>query len=91
MFKIFNRKEFNFNEYLIELGYDKKIKNINHAVFNNGIYEVNIFVSNGYNMVTVDFDDFNLATFRFIPNSKVMADMIFNSIQSEVNNNEEIQ
>ena len=91
MFKIFKKKEFNFGEYLVELGYSKTIKKINHAVFNNGIYEVNVFVSNGYNTVTIDFDSFNLATFRFIPNSKLMVDIIFNSIQAEVNNNEEIQ
>jgi len=90
MFNFFKKKEFNFGQYLIELGYDKTNKNINHVIYGNGIYEINIFVSNGYNMVTIDFDDFNLATFRFIPNSKIMVDMILNSIQAEVNNNEEI-
>jgi hypothetical protein len=91
MWDIFKKKEeFNFSKYLIELGYDKTEQTVNHTTYSNGIYEVSIFEKErgGYNKVTIGLDDFNLATFRFIPNSKVMVDMILNSIKTEVDSNE---
>ena len=91
MWDIFKKKEgFNFSNYLIELGYDKTEETVNHTTYSNDIYEISVFQKErgGYNKVTIGLDDFNLATLRFIPNSKVMVDMILNSIKTEVDSNE---
>ncbi|MBK7362900.1 MAG: hypothetical protein IPJ01_11430 [Micavibrio sp.] len=90
MWEIFKKKEFNFSKYLIELGYNKTEETVNHTTYSNGIYEISIFQKErgGYNKVTIGLDDFNLSTFRFIPNSKIMVDMILCSIQTEVDSNE---
>lgn len=92
MWKIFKKKEFSFSDYLIELGFDKTDETLHHTTYSNGIYQISIFEKErgGYNKVTIGLDDFNLATFRFIPNSKTMVDMILNSINIEVDINEEI-
>lgn len=92
MLNIFKTQEFNFIHYLIELGYDKTEETVNHKTYSNGTYEISVFEKErgGYNKVTIGLDDFNLAIFRFIPNSKIMVDMILNSIKSEVDNNEEV-
>ena len=93
MFGIFKRKEFNLGEYLIQLGYDKQQKIINCDSYSNGIYEINIFRKEvvGYNMVVINFDEHNLVTLRFVPNSQIMVDMILAKIQTELDNNDTFQ
>jgi hypothetical protein len=92
MFKIFRKKEFNFIDYLIKLGYTKIEETVNYTTYSDGTYQISIFIKErgGYNMVIIGLEDFNLATFRFIPNSKIMFDMILNRIKLEVDSNEEI-
>jgi len=92
MLSVFKKKEFNLGQYLIELGYFKTEQTVSHTTYSDGAYCISIFIKErgGYNMVTITLDDFNLATLRFIPNSKTMMDMILNSIKSEVDSNEEV-
>ena len=42
-------------------------------------------------MMFINFDELNMVTLRFLPNSRIMFDMILNCIKNEVEKNEELQ
>jgi|JI10StandDraft_1071094.scaffolds.fasta_scaffold121074_8 hypothetical protein len=87
MFKrFFNKKDFNFENYLVdELGYAKEVKH-NYNLYTKGLSVIEVFKKErgGYNLVAMNIEDCDMATLRFIPNSRVMVDMIMSSIKREI-------
>jgi hypothetical protein len=89
----FKNKSFDFESYIAnELGYVRQINNMTYIEYKKDRYTIIIYKKegNGYKNLLINFDDFNLATLRFIPNSKIMVDMILSCIKNEVDKNEEI-
>jgi hypothetical protein len=87
MFKrFFNKKDFNFENYLVdELKYTKEVKH-SHNLYTKGLSMIEVFKREkcGYNLVTINIDDFDIVTLRFIPNSRTMVDMILSSVKREI-------
>jgi hypothetical protein len=55
MFGLGKKKEFNFGQYLIELGYKESHVTTNHINYSNGTYYIDVFnrSSGGYSLVSI--------------------------------------
>lgn len=92
MFSFFKNKEFDLENYLVNgLGYSKKNTTESYSEYIKDRYTIFIFKNKiGYNNMGINFDDVNMVSINFLPNSKLMTDMILNSIKNELYKNEEI-
>lgn len=90
MFKFpFLNKKFVFSEYLLSNGYFETVNDVRMGV---GYYQNNDFIiivryndGFGYDMVHVLYKSVEVAKFNFIPNSKLLADMILKNVTNSIN------
>lgn len=87
MFNIFNR-EFDFCQYLIDSGFKEKEEYPLVRIFQLGEIEITVYnlkIVKGYNTVSIDFKNHNIATLKFIPTSKVMSRELLVQTMEEAN------
>lgn len=93
MFSFFKNKVFDLEKYLVDdLGYSKNCKISAYTEYTKGRCTILIFNEDkiGYKNLVINFDELNMVTLRFLPNSRIMFDMILNCIKNEVEKNEEL-
>jgi hypothetical protein len=85
MFSFVKNKEFDFEEYIKELGYVKQAESENHVEYQNHRYSIFLRIDDmGYNNLSIKYDGVNFVSMKFIPNSRTMLDMILGCISKEV-------
>lgn len=85
MLRFFKNKDFSFEEYLVGSGYQKSTECYFYNEYKKDDYKVIIAFSQTIGKkVSIYYKDIKFASFRFLPNSKTMADMIFKSTEKEI-------
>ena len=93
MFSLFKNKVFDLEKYLVDdLCYSKNCKTSAYTEYKKGRCTILIFNEDkiGYRNMVINFDELNMVTLRFLPNSKIMMEMILSCIKNELEKNEEL-